>query len=77
MSFKVICLSEGSSKWASGPLVFATKKEAENYGLQIALHWTKIIAVYAIPTDREVNARWKGGQLVSMIPKETTSDLRT
>ena len=46
--------------WTHNALRFATRKEAESYGQDLAMRWTQVRDWRITPSDDPVNYRWDG-----------------
>jgi hypothetical protein len=54
-SFKVGCKTAGDTTWAYNALRFATREEAEAYGLDLAMRWTALRDYEIHESDEEPN----------------------
>jgi hypothetical protein len=54
MSYKVEVIADSSGKWAGNQLRFATRKEAEAYGSDLAMRWTLVRETRVVESDEPV-----------------------
>lgn len=66
MSWKCEVLADSSGVWCSNGLAFATKEEAETYGIDLALRWSAVRDSRAVESDEPVNYRMEGARLIPL-----------
>lgn len=54
MSYKVEVIADDSGVWVSNALRFATEREANAYGHDLAYRWTAVREFRVVPTDDPV-----------------------
>lgn len=57
MSFKPEVQVAGETTWACNALRFATKPEAQQYVLDLAMRWTAVADTRVVPSEDDVTAR--------------------
>jgi hypothetical protein len=57
MSFKAEVIADSSGKWCSNGLRFATREEAEAYGLDLSLRWTAVRDYRVVESEDPVTQR--------------------
>jgi hypothetical protein len=66
MSWKPEVIADSSGKWTGNGLAFATKNEAEQYGLDLMFRWTAVREYRAIESEESVNNVWTGTKAESI-----------
>jgi hypothetical protein len=61
-SFKAEVIADSSGEWCSNGLRFATRKEAEAYGLDLSLRWTAVRDFRVVESVDPVTKRKEGGR---------------
>lgn len=62
-SYAAEVIADNSGKWVANQLRFATKSEAEMYGLNLFSRWLAVRERRAVGSADPINARWKDGHL--------------
>lgn len=60
-SFKAQVIADNSGKWVNNALRFATRKEAEDYVVDLAWRWTLVRETRVVESDDPVNYVFKDG----------------
>lgn len=55
LSYKVGVMTAGDKDWVSNGLRFATREDAEAYGMDLAMRWTMVRDWTVIPSTDPVN----------------------
>jgi hypothetical protein len=66
MSWKPEIQGANETSWTRNGLVFATEKEASDWGFDLLLRWTGATDHRAVEVDEPVNYSYHGGQLVAV-----------
>jgi hypothetical protein len=67
MAWKNEVQADNSGTWSTNALRFATKEEAEAYGLDLYQRWTLVREYRATETDEPVNYRFVDGRVVPLV----------
>lgn len=63
MSYKVEVLVAGGADWVNNALRFATREEAETYGIDLFRRWLLVKEWRIAESDEDVNYRINNGSL--------------
>lgn len=66
MSFKCEVIADSTGVWCSNGLAFATKEEAETYGVNLMIRWSAVRDSRAVKSDEPVNYRFEGARLIPL-----------
>jgi hypothetical protein len=68
MSWSPEVIADGSGKWTSNALRFATRAEAEANVANLAMRWTLVRDTRVVESDEPINYAWVEGRLVPVVP---------
>jgi hypothetical protein len=66
MSWKPEVIADGSGKWVSNSLRFATLEEALGNALDLSMRWALVREFRAVESNEPVNYAWTNGTLVAV-----------
>ena len=66
MSYKCEVQTGGSDAWTSNALRFKTQKEAQEYGIDLAMRWTAVSGIRAKRSKNSITHTWDARGLRSV-----------